>query len=374
MTADGRRQTTDSESIKSGTHGQNEPCSFSRSPVPPLSRSISLLAWPLAPLGVAFLGLTRLKASLYASGALRKASLPAPSISVGNLTFGGTGKTPFTLFLAKLAQERGLNPAIVLRGYGRKSKGARLVTPESTVAEVGDEALLYAQGLPGVSVVVAERREEALRVLPSLPGLFILDDAFQHQRLHRDADILLVDASRPQDFFPPPVGRLRECASACRRADLLVVTRSSFAKLPERLRSQWGDRPRIEVRFGWSDLLGPDGAGSLGALRLIPTVAFAGVGNPASFFTQAKVEGVDLRAEIPFPDHAEPTPQRMEQLRAVIRVAGAQAVLTTEKDAVKWLPLWKEPVPLYFVRLTAEVDDPNSLLEALLLRVARAAP
>lgn len=346
---------------KSGNPAGESPISSS------LDCSISrLLVWPLAPLGIAFLSLARLKAALYASGALKKKCLPAPSISVGNLTFGGTGKTPFTLYLAALAQKEGVNPAILLRGFGRSSKGARRVTPSSTASEVGDEALVYAQRLPGVPVVVAERREEGAALLTHAPGLFILDDAFQHQRVHRDADVLLVDASRPGDLWPPPAGRLRECVSACKRANLLVVTRGKYEELPKRFKDQWGERPRVEVRFRWDALLGPEGAPPVSALSALPTVAFAGLGNPSAFFEQARGEGVDLRAELPFPDHAEPNEQRLEQLRVLVRVAEAKAVLTTEKDAVKWLPLWKEEFPLYYPRLTTEVHDPEGQLGSLL--------
>ncbi len=325
----------------------------------------------LAPLGLAFLEAARLKSACHRAGLLRGASLPAPALAVGNLTFGGTGKTPFTLFLARRCLDLGLKPAILSRGYGRETTGPLPVSAASAAADVGEEPLLMARGLPGVPVAVGERREEAAALVDPAPDLFLLDDAFQHQRVARDGDLLLVDASRPGDLRVPPVGRLREPLSAVRRADLLVVTRGSFDELPPKLRALWGGRPAVSARFRWHAGLGPDGAGNLGSLHGRRLLAFAGTARPETFFAQARQEGLDLAETLSFPDHAEPTAERQAAVRSRASALKCDAVLTTEKDALKWLPSWKGPVPLLYVRLETLLDDPQGVLDALLLRLAR---
>jgi len=355
--------------------GPSEP-GGATTPARPLRAAVDSLRraalWSAVPLGVAFLGAARLKAALYSRGRLRREALPLPTLSVGNLTFGGTGKTPFTLYLASLALAQGHRPAIVLRGYGRRSRGPRLVSPDSPVGEVGEEALLLAHSLREVTVVVAERREEAAPLWGADRDLVLLDDAFQHQRVRRDADLLLVDASRPGDLRAPPRGRLREPLSAAVRADLLVVTRGCYEDLPRPLRDLWGSRPFIHARFRWAATLGPGDSGTLDAWKGRPLVAFAGVGHPGAFFQQALQEGLDLAERIPFPDHAQPTPERLHRVARAAVAAGAAAVFTTEKDAIKWLPVWRGPAPLVYPRLETEVEDREGHLEALLERVAGA--
>lgn len=317
---------------------------------------------PLQPLGWTYLGLMRLRAALYASGRLASLALPRPAVSVGNLTFGGTGKTPVTVFLARLARELGGRPAVLLRGYGRVTRGAREVLPGDSPAEVGEEALLLARSLPGVPVVVAERREEGAVLLRKRADLFLLDDAFQHLRVRRELDLLLVDASRPGDLRAPPLGRLREPLRAARRAHVVVVTRGEAADLPEALLPWTGGIPVVACRFRWSR---SEPAGSTAAwwhFEQSPLLAFAGIGNPEAFFAQAREEGLRLAATVTFPDHALPTPERLTAVHDAAREAGAAAVLTTAKDAVKWAPLWRGGVPLVWPDLEVELEDPAGLL------------
>jgi tetraacyldisaccharide 4'-kinase len=309
-----------------------------------------------------------MKALLYARGLLRRRTLPALTVSVGNLTFGGTGKTPVALALARLLRDGGERPAVLLRGYGRRTQGPLRVQPGSRPDEVGEEALLYALSLPDVPVAVAERREEGASLLArEAPTVFVLDDAFQHQRVARDLDLLVVDASRPGDLRAPPAGRLREPLSAAARAHLLVVTRGE--EPPAALGAACPALPRIRARFTWTDeplarpasLSWKDFAGRR-------VVAFAGVGHPQSFFDQARREGIGLAAALVFPDHAEPTGERLRALEEALKETGAAALLTTEKDAVKWAAAWHGPAPLVWPRLTASFEDPGGLLPALLSR------
>jgi len=319
------------------------------------------------PLGLLFLGLARIRARLYLSGALRRRELEAPCISVGNLTFGGTGKTPFTVYLANRALDLGFHPAILTRGYGRKTSGAVRVLPDSAFESVGDEALLTARSLPEVPVLVAARRELAADLAPAGTDLFILDDGFQHLRLRRDRDLVLLDLQRPGDLRPPPMGRLREPLSALRRAHLLVLTRGRLQQFPRRAALFWAGRPRVAVRFLWEDLVHPQCSETWADMAGRPLAAFAGTAHPRAFFEQARGMGLLIRETVAFPDHAEPTEERERRIRDAVQGSDARAVLCTEKDAAKWESRWNHEIPLVYPKLRAEVEDPSGALERLLL-------
>ncbi len=321
----------------------------------------------LLPAGSLYMALTRLRALLFLSNLLRRKSLPAPCISVGNLTFGGTGKTPFTIHLAQKAKAMGFSPAVLTRGYGRKGSDPIQVGPGSKPVDVGDEALLMAATLEDIPVIVAARREIGAAMAPAGTDLFLLDDGFQHLRVHREVDIVLVDPTRPEELRTPPLGRLREPLSSLGRADLLALTRGGLGDLPRSVALHWAGRPRIAVRFRWEERIFPAGRETWDTLSGLPLVAFAGIAHPDALFDQARIQGLELRAALPFPDHAEPTESRKAEVRDALKQAGAGAVLCTEKDAVKWGPVWNLNVPLLYPRLRAEVEDPSGLLENLLL-------
>jgi tetraacyldisaccharide 4'-kinase len=319
----------------------------------------------LAPAGWAVHAAARFRAEYYAAPS-RQIRLPAPCISVGNLTWGGTGKTPFTVFLVRECLGLGYRPAVLLRGYGRKSAGPRAVTSQSTWQEVGDEALLLARNLPGVPILVGERREEAAALAPDGTDLFILDDGFQHLRVHRDLDAVLVDASRPDDLAAPPRGRLREPVDAIRRAHLLVLTHGNAGDMSFELALRWAGKPRVGVRFEWEERSLPHGV-PWTDLKDRPCAVFSGIGHPEAFFEQARRAGFRVVSETPFPDHAAPTPARLSEVLAAARAGGAEWVLCTEKDMVKWGSLWNPGnPPLHCPRLTVVLDDPAGCLPRLL--------
>ncbi|MGC8724437.1 MAG: tetraacyldisaccharide 4'-kinase [Acidobacteriota bacterium] len=338
------------------------------------SEKVPAWAYALWPLGVLFLAMSAAKTSL-TGGRGRGINLGLPALSVGNLTFGGTGKTPFTIHLARRLQAMGCRPAVLLRGYGRATVGAYLVTPDSPPEAAGEEALLLARSLPGVAVAVAERREEGAALLADRANVLLLDDAFQHVRVRREVDLLLVDASRPRDLHAPPVGRLREPLRAARRADLVVVTRGNITELPAPLASRLKGVPRVGVRFDWASAPEPASPfGSWEALRGLPLVAFAGIGTPGAFFQQAREAGLRLEASLAWPDHARPNASRLQRLLDEAVRTQARAVLTTEKDHVKWAPLWSGPAPLLFPRLEARVEDPDGHLDRILRKLVGAEP
>lgn len=322
----------------------------------------------LQPLGLLYLGLGRVRAALLARG--EPIDLGRPTISIGNLTFGGTGKTPVTVALARMLIGKGLRPAVILRGYRRETKGALLVKPSSSWREVGDEALVIASNLPGVPVAVAEKREEAARLVVEKADLLLLDDGFQHMRVKRDLNLLLVDATRPGDLHAPPAGRLRESLRAASRADAVLVTRGNARDLPGALLPHIEGKPVMGVNFEWGKAAQN---GSVGVpwnkLAEKRALAFAGIGNPPAFFSQAAGKGLQIAAERTLKDHAEPDTSTLNAILEEGAALGVEFFLTTEKDAVKWLPLWPDEVPLVFPRLRVRFEDTDGDLDRLLASI-----
>ena len=276
----------------------------------------------------------------------RAERLPRPVISIGNLHFGGGGKTPLVVALAARLVEHGRQPAILSRGYRRTSRGARVVSrgagPELSPAEAGDEPFLMASRLPGVPVVVGESRAEAGRLawstLQPPPQLFLLDDGFSHAALARDLDLLVFPAADPFGGGRLlPSGRLREPLAAAARADAAVVTGA---------RGVAGEAERLATalaRFGFAGrcftsatvALPPRLATGEVLAAATPVFALAAIARPAAFFAAARASGVDLRGERAFRDHHAYPARDLEAIEAAARAAGAVCLLTTEKDAPK---------------------------------------
>jgi len=316
----------------------------------------------LYPLGILFISVTKIRRKIYEWGLLKQRRLPRPAVSTGNLNMGGSGKTPLTMFLANHLMEKGIKPAILLRGYGRKTKGALLVKASSTADEVGEEALLYKRNLD-IEVAVAEKREEALKVLPTLPDIFLLDDAFQHFRVFRDADIIVVDASKPKDLRPLPFGKLREPLSSADRASLVAITRGKKEDLPAQFRKMVESRPCVTVSFQWREKLYPDGI-FLGEAPDRKYFLLLGIGNPDNFKRMAEERGLKITGEKILPDHAFPNPQLINEINEA--AAGCDYIITSEKDFVKWSKAEGLKIHLAYPKLKLAVADPDGSLDKLL--------
>jgi tetraacyldisaccharide 4'-kinase len=286
--------------------------------------------------------LTRLRRRLYASGRLRSETAPLPVVSVGNLTWGGTGKSPLVEWLARRLRARGRAVGVVLRGYGRRSRGVRVVSDECGpilgAEEAGDEASMLARNLPGVPVVVAEDRADGARRAATLgAGIVLLDDGFQHLRLRRDLDIVLVDARRPLGGGLPPLGRAREHPSALFRADLIVVTRcdDDLREGADAQIRRWNPvAPLFHSRIRFREWIGEDGERAA-ELAAGPTVAVCAIGDPESFrrtLSEAGARPLWFRA---FRDHFSYPAGALRRIERQAQAAGAGALLTTEKDRVK---------------------------------------
>lgn len=322
------------------------------------------MKWTLYPLGLIYIFISFLKRKLYENGIFTQKKLPRKTWSIGNLTMGGSGKTPFTLFLAQKLIEKGKKPAIILRGYGRKTKGPILVTIDKPAEEVGEEALVYKSNFDA-DVVVSEKREEAVELLQSLPDLFLLDDGFQHQRLKRDFDILVLDASMARDLRPLPFGRLREPLSSAKKAGLIVVTKGKFDQLPRELLFYIKDKPFVEAAFLWEENFLP-GNIQLNALLNKRPFMLLGIGNPASFKKTAIEKGFNPVGEKLLRDHAFPNDKLVSEINSLTEKSRADFILTSEKDYMKWSGRKDLRLGLVYPKLTPALDDPEGRIEELL--------
>ncbi|HWI41272.1 MAG TPA: tetraacyldisaccharide 4'-kinase, partial [Verrucomicrobiae bacterium] len=311
---------------------------------------------------------------MYRRGLLRRRRLPRAVVSIGNLTAGGTGKTPFAALVAEHYLRRGLKVALLSRGYGGGGDGSpRIVSDGRTVFlsadEGGDEPVLLAQSVPGLLVATGRDRYAAgMFLLERLQAdLFILDDGFQHMQLARDLDILLLDARRPfGNGLTLPAGLLREPRGGAAFADLLVLTRCGehVPTLPctqAQLRSRHRLQGAVCLQTGEARGLG-DFAGN--------GFVFAGIAEPGAFFADVEREGVRVAGRMPLPDHAVYDGEVVDRLLEAAERSGADYFLTTEKDAVKIAPFLPRLAPLYAARLRLEVEEPERL-ERLLDGVLR---
>jgi tetraacyldisaccharide 4'-kinase len=278
--------------------------------------------------------------------------LEQPVVSVGNLSVGGSGKTPFAIALGELLKARGIRFDVLSRGYGRKTRGVLIVETNGNAADFGDEPLLIARRL-GVPVIVGESRYEAGRVAERKfqTQLHILDDGFQHRSLVRDFDIVLM-TERDFDDRLLPSGRLREPLSSLRRADAIVSPAGLAVDHPAlRQKPIW----RIEREL------------VLPSLPSAPVV-FCGIARPEQFFAQVRAAGITPAAEIEFRDHHAYDRSDIARLLAMHGNLGASGFLTTEKDAVNLGSLQADLKPFAVAALSLTLHHPADVVDAILAR------
>ena len=296
-------------------------------------------------------------------GLLSAHRLERPVVSVGNLSVGGAGKTPFVIALGELLKARGIAFDVLSRGYGRSTRGVLIVDPHGSAADFGDEPLLIARRLQ-VPVVVGESRYQAgLVAEKNLPSrLHILDDGFQHRSLARDFDIVLVT---PNDFEDRllPSGRLREPLSSLARADAVVLPTNSAANssaaghVALKGKSIW--RMQREV--------------SLSAPPQKP-VCFCGIARPGLFFTQVRACSVVPAAELVFRDHHRYSDHDIAQLLDERNQCGGDGFITTEKDAINLGSLRAQLNPLSVANLKVTLGHPADIIDTILGRVGLGTP
>ena len=335
--------------------------------------------WLLLPLAVIYGWVVCVRTALYENGWLSRRRLPCRVVSVGNLTTGGTGKTPVVIAIAQQLASKGKRVAVLSRGYRRKSRdkcllvsdGARLLAGPD---KAGDEPHLIARRCPGVVVAVgADRYRLGTWLLKQFPvDCVLLDDGFQHLGLHRDVNILLMDVSDTTGLRGLlPFGRLREPIAAAARADAVLMTRvkPGSGHVSSELAGVSLKRRPYQVRFS-AECLVHVANGTLAetnVMRNQHVIAVSGVGNPDSF--RALLQDLDVRVEdnIRFPDHHAYGVEDLEHIRARAVRAGVSLILTTEKDACKLEALVAENDPFWAVRLRTEWTHGREDLERLIL-------
>jgi tetraacyldisaccharide 4'-kinase len=322
----------------------------------------------LAPLGSVVGAAAAARAALYSRGTFRKESLAGPVVSVGNLAVGGRGKTPLVARIATLLRDAGRPVAILSRGYGGDADEPLLVSDGTSVlagAEAaGDEPVALARALPGVVVAVARRRVEAGRLVEARfgPRVHVLDDGFQHLALLRALDLVAVEARDLEDR-PMPAGALRERPAALARADLVLL--AGTGPLPG------GLDPRRTLRWQRRSL--GFAAAADGAPRPTPARAFVlcAIAAPERLVADLFALGCTVVGQAFYRDHHRFGPGEIAAAAEAARASGADAVVTTGKDAVRLD--WAEAAPPLLVhRIEAAIEDEGRLLERL-ASVARAA-
>jgi tetraacyldisaccharide 4'-kinase len=304
-----------------------------------------------------------LRNTLFDRGILPARRLERPVVSVGNLSVGGAGKTPFVIALGELLKARGIQLDVLTRGYGRKTRGVLIVEADGKAADFGDEPLLIARRLD-VPVVVGESRYAAGRVAEQKfqSQLHILDDGFQHRSLARDFDIVLMTA-RDLDDRMLPSGRLREPLSSLRRADAIVLPRDFSA--PDTMIKN----SKLQGKLIWRmqrEIAMP-------AAPVAPIV-FCGIARPEQFFSQVRAAGIACAKEVEFRDHHAYDRSDIDRLLAMRGQSGAGGFLTTEKDAVNLGPLLADLKPFAVAVLSLVLDRPTDVVDAILARISKRRP
>ena len=300
------------------------------------------LGWFLMPVGWLYGLAASIRRKWYESGH-RRIRLPVPVISVGNIEVGGTGKTPVTIWLANRITGMGYRVAVVARNFGRRTSSCRVRLDSDDVRkDFTDEVLLLAESLLGRSSVYAgkSKTESAIKAYRGeRPDIILVDDGFQHMKLHRDIELLVLDFASPfgQGGIIPS-GTLREFPSVLSRADHIWINR-----IPSGMSAEWIKRRLIDynwkapVQFSRVKHTGVRlvGGGTLPALPSRTLLAFCGIGRPESFRNSLEEVGIRLEGLEVFPDHHVYTGEDIQHLRALMESTGASGLITTAKDAVK---------------------------------------
>jgi tetraacyldisaccharide 4'-kinase len=338
----------------------------------------------LPPLSAIYSLVMRARASLYHHQILRTESVGVPVISVGNITTGGTGKTPLVAWISRLLSSEGHRVCVLTRGYGRENPKSRVVVSDGTIIKssvraAGDEPMLLAEALLGQAAVIcdADRVSAAKWSIRELGAeVFVLDDGFQHRRISRDLDLVVVDAmSTWGGGRMLPYGRLREPLDELKRADAIIISRSEEATDLQRLcnsaRHLGKGAPVFTSRTVTSavrSIAGElDRATSL--IRNSSTMAFCGIGNPEAFFKHLRRDGWNVMATKSYPDHFRYTQQDIDDLMLGARKMAIEVMVTTSKDAVKLREL-RLDLPCYVLEVAYTFDDEEEL-KRMVLSTAR---
>lgn len=295
--------------------------------------------------------------ALYDRGIFKVHKLARPVVSVGNISVGGSGKTPFVIVLGELLQQRGIEFDVLSRGYGRSSTNIAVVDPNGSPAHYGDEPLLIARKLRAPVIVGADRYQAGVLAEKQFSSkLHLLDDGFQHRRLHRDFDIVLLPGEDQRGTLLP-MGRLREPLSALERADAVVLPDSQEPPSPSfpsfDAKSVWLARRQIEIAA--------DGR----------VIAFCGIARPQQFFDALKAAHQEIAGALTFGDHHRYAQRDIDRLLALKKQTGTAGFVTTEKDAINLGSLSSQLQPLRTATLRLDLESHDRVMTELLNTLAQ---
>jgi tetraacyldisaccharide 4'-kinase len=304
------------------------------------------------PLSAIFRTGVALRNSLYDRGAFKAHKLARPVVSIGNISVGGSGKTPLVIALGGILKQHGIAFDVLSRGYGRSSTEIAVVDPKGPPEQFGDEPLLIARKLQVPVIVGADRYQAGLLAEKLFSSkLHLLDDGFQHRRLHRDFDIVLLPAE-DQNGILLPFGRLREPITALQRADAVVLP--DLPKGPLQVKRVWRAHRQIEF---------PGAGGKL--------IAFCGIGRPGQFFEALKGVQLEIAGRIAFRDHHHYGQRDIDRMLELKKMAGADGFVTTEKDAVNLGSLSQQLGPLRIAGLRIDLESPEQVMTEMLITLER---
>ncbi len=338
----------------------------------------------LSPFGWLYGAVINARRSLYQKGVFKSIDLGVKTISVGNITVGGTGKTPLVAYIAKLLAENGEKVCILTRGYGRDNPKERVLVSDgekvlADARDAGDEPFELANKLLGMAVIIADaKRAEAGKWAKEKFGIstFILDDGFQHIQLKRNLEIVLIDASNPfGNGKLLPAGILRELIKSLKRADAVVITRANLvdgvAEIEDRI-SQINPNCKIFVsknKFSHivklKDFPSHTIQNPKSTIQNLKAAAFCGLGNPDNFFNQLRDENFNLVTAKAFPDHHIYAQNDVRITEKLAIENGAEVLLTTAKDAVKLSHL-KFNLPCFVMENGLTFDDESAFNNLIL--------
>jgi len=328
----------------------------------------------------------RLRVVAYETDYLQSKKLDAFVISVGNITLGGTGKTPFVNYIARYLKREDRSVVILTRGYGRKSTERRIINDPrkdaqspstASYLEFGDEPFMLARAMPEVPIIIDKNRYESGKLAEQElnADVLLLDDGYQHLALERDLNILLLDATDPFGGLEMvPFGRLREPLYGLKRADVVIITRAdkAFDQAQTLAIIKYCCGDKVPVMYFYSTIT---------HLRLLATgdiydasefvgwnvVAMCGIGNPQAFSEDLLQIGMNITAESFFPDHHAYSQEDVDTILQTARDTGADAIITTEKDAVRLEGFNHGDIPVYAAQLEIQSEE-EVRLKSLLLR------